>query len=59
MELIYSKLNVLILTDGTDIFSYDIKLDKFPVIIDEKITDVFLEELFHKEISKVPLTMFA
>ena len=59
LELIYSKLNVLILTDGTDIFSYDIKLDKFPVIIDEKITDVFLEELFNKEISKEPLTMFA
>ena len=44
LELIFSKLNVLILTEGTDIFSYDINVKTSPIILDNKMIDILLKE---------------
>ena len=48
LELIYSKLNVLILTQGTDIFSYDIDVTE-PIKLTNKMIDTLLKEFRIKE----------
>tara|TARA_B110001450_G_C17664774_1_gene499024 strand:- start:425 stop:3451 length:3027 start_codon:yes stop_codon:yes gene_type:complete len=44
LELIFSKLNVLILTEGTNIFSYDINVNTSPIVLDNKMIDILLKE---------------
>ena len=44
LELVYSKLNVLILTEGTDIFSYDIDVSKTPFKLNNEMIDILLKE---------------
>ena len=59
LELIYSNLNVLILTNGTNIFSYEVDVNTLPIKITQTLTNTLLEELFGKDIKlKQPLTMF-
>ena len=49
LEIIFSKLNVLMLTDGTDIFTYDIEIDYSKKIeITKDIADTLIKE-YHKD----------
>lgn len=53
LEIIYSKLNVIILTKGKKIFSYDsINCDELPVKITTSIIDTLLDEFKEKEEKK-------
>ena len=44
LELIHSKLNVLILTQGSDIFNYDINISKLPLKLTNENVDTLLKE---------------
>ena len=44
LELVYSKLNVLLLTEGTDIFSYEIDISIKPLKLENKMIDILLKE---------------
>ena len=44
LHLIYSKLNVIILTEGSDIFNYNIDVSKKPIKLTNDIIDMLLDE---------------
>ena len=51
LEIIFSKINVILLTQGTEEFSYDIEIEKNEngtVIVDKEIAEKLIKE-FHKK----------
>ena len=46
LELTISKLNVLLLTKGTDLFSYDINIDETPIKLTNDNIDTLLKEFY-------------
>ena len=44
LHLIYSKLNVIILTEGSNIFNYNIDVSKKPIKLTNDIIDMLLDE---------------
>ena len=52
LELTISKLNVLILTKGTDLFSYDINVDELPIKLTNDNVDTLLKEFYKDDDDK-------
>ena len=52
LELIISKLNVLLLTKGTDLFSYDINVDETPINLTNDNIDTLLKEFYKDDEDK-------
>lgn len=52
LELTISKLNVLILTKGTDLFSYDINIDELPIKLTNDNIDTLLKEFYKDDDDK-------
>jgi ATP-dependent Lon protease len=52
IELVISKLNVLILTEGSDIFKYDINTSELPIKLTNDNIDTLLKEFYEKDADK-------
>jgi len=52
LELTISKLNVLLLTKGTDLFSYDINIDELPIKLTNDNIDTLLKEFYKDDEDK-------
>ena len=51
LEIIFSKINVILLTQGTEEFSYDIDIEKNEtgtVVVDREMAEKLIKE-FHKK----------